>query len=117
VEQKAIRHALRFTSARTRRACVYPDRHFAGSSTDPPLPPMGMRVRLKAGFDVSGFPPSARAVLQALKSYGMILADNGGSWSVSGAPDSRWNDDELNTLKRLKGNDSEVVRMGPLTTR
>jgi len=116
-EQKVIRHALRFTSARTRRAYVYPARHFASSSTDPSLPPMGMRVRLKAGFDLSGFPSSARVVLQALKIYGMILADNGGNWFVSGAPDSRWNDDELNALKSLKGNDFEVVKMGPLTTR
>jgi len=116
VEQKVIRHALRFTASRTRRAYVHPARHFASASTDPSLPPMGMRVRLKEGFDVSGFPPSARVVLQALKTYGMFLADNGGNWFLSGAPDSRWNDDELNTLKRLKGDDFEVVRMGPLTT-
>jgi hypothetical protein len=75
-----------------------------------------MRVRLKAGFDISGFPPSARVILQALKTYGMILADNGGNWFLSGAPDSRWNDGELNTLKRLTGNDFEVVKMGPPTT-
>lgn len=113
MEGKVIRHALRFTAARTRRAYVYPARHFAGASTDPTLPPMGMRVRLKAGFDISGFPPGARVVLQALKTYGMILADNGGNWYLSGAPDSRWNDDELNTLKRLTGNEFEVVKMGP----
>lgn len=77
---------------------------------------MGMRVRLKAGIDISGFPPAARVVLQALKTYGMILADNGGNWFLSGAPDSRWNDDEMNTLKRLTGNEFEVVKMGPLTT-
>jgi len=77
---------------------------------------MGMRVRLKAGIDISGFPPGARVILQALKTYGMILADNGGNWFLSGAPDSRWNDDELNTLKRLTGNEFEVVKMGPLTT-
>jgi hypothetical protein len=116
VERKAIRHALRFTAARTRRAYVFPARHFASSDTDPALPPMGMRVRLKAGFDISGFPPSARVILEALKIYGMILADNGGSWYVSGAPDPRWNDQELNTLKTLTGNDFEVVRMGPLAT-
>jgi hypothetical protein len=75
-----------------------------------------MRVRLKAGVDISGFPPGARVILQALKTYGMILADNGGNWFLSGAPDSRWNDDELNTLKSLNGNDFEVVRMGPLIT-
>ena len=113
MEGRVIRHALRFTAARTRRAYVYPARHFAGASTDPSLPPMGMRVRLKAGVDISGFPPGARVILQALKTYGMILADNGGNWYLSGAPDSRWNDDEINTLKRLTGNDFEVVRMGP----
>ena len=72
---------------------------------------------MKAGFDISGFPPGARAVLQALETYGMILGDNGGSWFLSGAPDSRWDDDEMNTLKRLTGNEFEVVKMGPLTTR
>jgi hypothetical protein len=116
VERKVIRHALRFTAARTRRAYVSPARHFASESTDPSFPPMGMRVRLKSGFDVTGFPPSARVVLQALKTYGMFLADNGGNWYISGAPDSRWSDDELNTLKGLTGNDFEVVRMGPVTT-
>ena len=116
MEGKVIRHALRFTATRTRRAYVSPARHFASASTDPSLPPMGMRVRLKAGFDISGFPPGARVVLQALKTYGMILADNGGNWFLSGAPDSRWNDDEMNTLKLLTGNEFEVVKMGPLTT-
>jgi hypothetical protein len=116
MEGNAIRHALRFTAARTRRAYVYPARHYASVSTDPSLPPMGMRVRLKAGFDISGFPPGARVILQALKTYGMILADNGGNWFLSGAPDSRWNDGELNALKRLTGNDFEVVKMGTPTT-
>jgi hypothetical protein len=77
---------------------------------------MGMRVRLKAGFDVSGFPPSARVILEALKKYGMFLAQNGQDWFMNGAPDARWNDEELSTLKRVKGRDLEVVRMGPLTT-
>lgn len=115
-EQGIIRHALRFTASRTRRAYVHPARHFASSYTDADLPPMGMRVRLKAGFDLSGFPPSCRVILQALKTYGMILADNGGSWYVSGAPDPRWDDEELNALKTLTGNDFEVVRMGAVTT-
>jgi hypothetical protein len=77
---------------------------------------MGMRVRLRAGVDISGYPSSARVVLQALKTYGMILADNGGNWFISGAPDPRWDDAELNTLKRLRGRDFEVVTMGPVTT-
>ncbi|MEW6721176.1 MAG: hypothetical protein AB1346_12060 [Thermodesulfobacteriota bacterium] len=115
-EQGVIRHALRFTASRTRRAYVNPARHFASAYTDADLPPMGMRVRLKAGFDITGFPPSARVILQALKTYGMILADNGSSWYLSGAPDPRWNDGELNTLKTLTGTDFEVVRMGPITT-
>jgi hypothetical protein len=78
---------------------------------------MGMRVRLKASFDASAFPPPARAILDALKRYGMFLADNGGDWFLSGAPDRRWDDDELSTLKRVKGRDLEVVRMGRLVLR
>ncbi len=109
-----IRHALRFTVSRSRRAYVYPARHFASSSTDPNRPPMGMRVRLKAGFDLSGYPPSAQVILRALKQYGMMVADNGSDWFLSGAPDARWNDAELNTLKNVKGRDFEVVRMGEI---
>lgn len=117
VEQQAIRHAVRFTCERSRRAYVPPARHFASRLTDANLPPMGMRVRLKAAFDVSRFPPTAQVILVALKAYGMILADNGSDWFVSGVPDPRWKNDELDTLKRLKGRDFEVVKMGPMTTR
>ncbi len=117
VEQKAVPHAVRFTCRRSRRAYVPPARHFASRDADPNLPPMGMRVRLKAGFDLSDFPASARVILTALKKYGMILADNGSDWFVSGAPDERWRDDELNALKRVKGSDFEVVKMGEPTTR
>src|SRR5690348_10009898 len=85
-----IDHALRFTAPETRRAYVYPARHYASSSSDPSLPPMGLRVRLKASVNISGFPRQARIVLQALKTYGMILADNGSNWYISGAPDPRW---------------------------
>ena len=116
VERGAILHALRFTVARTRRAYIAPARHYASGSTDPTLPPMGMRVRLKANVDISGYPPSARVILTALKRYGMILADNGSNWYLSGAPDARWNDTDLDTLKQLTGDDFEVVRMGPLVT-
>jgi len=105
----AIDHALRFTAPRTRRAFIYPARHFASGSTDPALPPMGLRVRLKASVDIRDFPPQARVVLEALKRYGMILADNGAPWYVSGAPDPRWSNDELHTLARVTGADFEVV--------
>jgi hypothetical protein len=105
-----LNHALRFTAERTRRAFVYPARHYASDSTDPSLPPMGLRVRLRASFDTSGFPPQARAVLETLKRYGMILADNGSSWYITGAPNPRWSNDDLHTLGRVHGSDFEVVR-------
>ena len=106
-----IAHALRFTCPTTRRAYVPPARHWASSQTNPNLPPMGMRVRLKASVDISTFPADVQVILTALKKYGMILADNGGGFFVSGAPDSRWNDENIDTLKRIKGSDFEVVRM------
>jgi hypothetical protein len=109
VARGVIDHALRFTAQRTRRAYVYPARHYASSSDDPSLPPMGLRVRLKASVDISGFPKQARVVLQALKTYGMILADNGSNWYISGAPDPRWSNDALHTLDRITGSDFEVV--------
>jgi len=105
----AINHALRFTAPGTRRAYIYPARHYASSSTDPALPPMGLRVRLKASFDIDGFPPQARVILVALKRYGMILADNGSPWYISGAPDPRWSNDDLHSLSRLTGADFQVV--------
>jgi hypothetical protein len=104
-----IDHALRFTASRTRKAFIYPARHFASSLTDPDLPAMGQRLRLKAGFNVNGFPRQARAVLTALKRYGMILADNGSSWYITGAPNKGWSNDDLHTLGRVKGSDFEVV--------
>jgi hypothetical protein len=109
VARGVIDHALRFTAARTRRSYVYPARHFASSSDDPSLPPMGTRVRLKAGVDISGYPRQARIVLQALKTYGMILADNGSNWYISGAPDPHWSNDALHALGGIKGSDFEVV--------
>lgn len=113
-----IRHALRFTAARTRRAFVPPATHYASSSTDPNLPPMGMRVRLKAGYAVPAtFSPEAQAILAALKTYGMLLADNGSDWYLSGAPDERWNNDRLRAeLASVKGRDLEVVKMVGLVT-
>jgi hypothetical protein len=112
VEQKEIRHALRFTAKPTRRAYIYPARHYASKDTNETLPPMGLRVRLKASHDISGFPPSAQVILKALKKYGMMLADNGGKWFLSGAPDPRWNDKELDSLKGVTGKDFEVIRIG-----
>jgi hypothetical protein len=109
VRRGVIDHALRFTAPHTRRSYVYPARHDASDSDDPALPPMGLRVRLRASFDVSGFPPQARVVLTALKRYGMILADNGSPWFVTGAPSSGWDDDDLHTLGRVTGADFEVV--------
>jgi hypothetical protein len=104
-----IDHALRFTASRTRKAFVWPARHFASNLTDPALPPMGLRVRLKASFDVRPFPPQARVVLTALKRYGMIVADNGSDWYISGAPDPRWSNDQLHTLGSVMGANFEVV--------
>ena len=112
----AITHALRFTCPTTRRAYVPPARHYASSQTSPNLPPMGMRVRLKAGVDISTFPADVQVILRALKRHGMILADNGGGFFVSGAPDPRWNDANIDTMKRLKGSDFEVVMMTGLVT-
>jgi hypothetical protein len=110
VKRGVIDHALRFTVQRTRRAYVFPARHYASDSNDASLPPMGLRLRLKASFDVSGYPRQARIVLVALKRYGMIVADNGSSWYITGAPDSRWSNDQLHTLGQVKGSDFEVVQ-------
>jgi hypothetical protein len=116
VEQKAIRHALRFTCPATRRGYVSPARHFASSRTSTAYPPMGMRVRLRAGFEVGGYPANLQVILNAMKTYGMLLADNGSAWYVSGAPDPRWNDEELAGLRAVRASDFEVVLMGPVTT-
>jgi hypothetical protein len=104
-----IDHALRFTAPRTRRAYVYPARHAASDSSDPGLPPMGLRVRLRRSVPLAGFGPQSRAVLVALKRYGMILADNGSPWYVTGAPNAGWDDDDLHGLGRIRGSDFEVV--------
>jgi hypothetical protein len=109
VRRGGIDHALRFTVRRTRRAYVYPARHYASDLTDPSLPPMGLRVRLKASFDVRPFPRQARIVLVALKRYGMMVADNGADWYITGAPNRRWSNDQLHTLGRVKGSSLEVV--------
>ncbi len=105
-----ILRALRFTVPTTRKAHIYPARHDAGSGTSVALPPMGLRLRLKAGVDITtGFGPQARVILLALKRYGMILADNGSAYDISGAPDPLWNDDDLHALNRINGSMFEVV--------
>ncbi len=114
VEAGAIRHAVRFTVSRTRRAYVWPARHFASSSTDLNRPPMGQRFRLKAGFDVTPFPPRLRVILEAFKTYGLILADNGSDWFISGVPDERWDNDELALLSRVRGSSFEAVDVSSL---
>lgn len=116
VTRGEINHALRFTAQRTRRGYVSPARHFASSDTSSNLPPMGMRVRLKSSFDITNFPEPVQVILRALKKYGMFLADNGSNWFISGAPDSRWNDELLSTISYVKGSDFEVIEMGEIVT-
>jgi len=111
-----IDHALRFTVNATQRGYVLPATHDASSSTDPNRPPMGLRLRLRADFDVSGYTGQARVVLDALKRYGMIVADNGSNWFITGAADTRWNDTDLDQLKRVPGSAFEVVDTGPVHT-
>lgn len=111
-EKGEIDHALRFTVQNTRNAFVHPATHGASSSYSAGRPPMGMRVRLKAGFDISSFSNHVQVILKALKKYGMFVADNGSNWYISGAPDSRWDDDELGELKTIAGSNFEVVKMG-----
>jgi len=105
----AIRHAIRFTAQLTRRAYVWPARHYASTSTDPARPPMGQRFRLKASFDTSGFATPVRVMLDAFKTYGLILADNGSNWYLSGVPDERWDNDVLRALAEVHGSDFEAV--------
>jgi hypothetical protein len=109
VARGRIDHALRVTVSRTRRAFVWPARHFASSLSDPTLPPMGLRLRLRADFPIAGFPPQARVVLRALQEYGLLVADNGSDWYVSGAPHPKWSNDQLHTLHRVPGSAFEVV--------
>ncbi|MCW2983667.1 MAG: hypothetical protein JWR63_1237, partial [Conexibacter sp.] len=113
--RRAITHALRVTVPRTQKAYVAPARHYASSDADPDLPPMGLRLRLKASFDLRPFHGQALVILKALKRYGMIVADNGSPWFITGAPDRRWNDDNLHTLGQVPGSAFEAVQSGPLT--
>ncbi len=114
---KKLTHALRFTVKKSRKAYVSPATHFASPHKDENLPPMGMRVRLKASFDTSKFTGAAKVILEGLKTHGMILAGNGGDWFISGAPDDRWVHEDILPIRKVKGKDLEVVKMGPMTTR
>ncbi|GIK57327.1 MAG: hypothetical protein HND44_07085 [Chloroflexi bacterium] len=109
-----IRHAIRFTAPETRSAHWWPARHDASDLTGAQYPPMGLRVRLRADFDISGYSPHARVILQAMKTYGMILADNGSAWYVSGVPDERWDNDVLHELDDVTGANFEVVDVSSL---
>jgi hypothetical protein len=112
-----IDHALRVTVARTQRGYIHPATHFASSSSDPTLPPMGLRLRLRASYSLAGFHGESLIVLRALKRYGLIVADNGSSWYTTGAPDPRWNDADLEQIKRVPGSAFEAVQTGPIRHR
>ena len=114
VQAGAINHALRFTAPETRQAYVWPARHYASDLTDENYPPLGQRFRLKADFDISGFSPDVQVILTALKTYGMMLADNGSSWFISGSSDERWDNDILGELKQLIGDNFEAVDVSSL---
>jgi hypothetical protein len=116
MEAGEIRHALRFTCRKTQRGYIAPATHWASRSKESHLPPMGLRMRLRADFPEAKFPKEALVVIRALKTYGMLLADNGGDWFVSGAPNPKWDDEAIGTLKRIKGKDFEAVETGPIVT-
>lgn len=110
----AIKHALRVTVPRTQDGYVHPATHFSSSDSDPSLPPMGERLRLKAGFDLSGYHGEALIVLQALKRYGLIIADEGGAWNIGGTHDAGWSDRDLKQIESVPGSAFEAVSTGPI---
>lgn len=114
VKSGAINHALRFTAPQTQHAYIWPARHFASDLTGKQYPPMGIRFRLKASFDISNFSPETQVILQALKTYGMILSDNGSPWFISGAPNDGWDNNQLQELKQVKGSNFEAVDVSSL---
>jgi len=114
IQRGFINHAIRFTAPSTQAGFIHPATHFASSSTNPDLPPMGLRLRLKASFDIAHFPRVARIILRAMKTYGLILADNGSPWYFQGATDPRWNDNALDSLKTVPGSAFQVVQTGPI---
>jgi hypothetical protein len=111
----SINHAIRFTAQTTRNSFIWPARHYASDNSSLSVPPMGQRFRLKSSFDITPFPPEIQVILVAFKKYGLILADNGSNWYISGSPDERWNNDDLVTyLKKVKGSDFEAVDVSSL---
>ncbi|MGH2832523.1 MAG: hypothetical protein ACRDK2_07075, partial [Solirubrobacteraceae bacterium] len=114
VHRGVIDHALRVTVPRTQRGFIHPATHFASSSSDPSLPPMGLRLRLKASYGLAGFHGQALIILRALKRYGLIVADNGSPWYITGAPDAHWNDQDLEEIKRVPGSAFEAVQSEPI---
>lgn len=114
VESGEIRHALRFTVDISRTSWVWPARHESGSSSNVNAPPMGLRLRMKAGYDLPGATPRVRTILAALKKYGMMVADNGTDWYLNGVPDPRWDDDELSIINDIPGSAFEVVEVASL---
>jgi len=115
IQAGVITHAIRFTVVHSRKGYISPARHYASSLTGTQYPPMGMRVRLKSSFPISGFGPQATIILRAMKKYGMIVADNGSNWYFQGSP-GNWDDNDLNGLKNITGDSFEVVQMGTVTT-
>jgi hypothetical protein len=109
-----IDHALRVTVPETQDGYVHPATHYASSSSDPNLPPMGLRLRLKAGYSLAGFTGESLVILEALKRYGLIVADNGSPWFITGAPNPHWNDENLEQIKRVPGSEFEAVETGPI---
>lgn len=114
VERGVIDHALRFTVSRTQRGYIHPATHFASSVTDPNVPPMGLRLRMRAAYSCAGFSREVQVICAALKRYGMFVADNGSDWYLTGAHDPRWNDDALGDLKQIPGDAFEAVDTGPV---
>jgi hypothetical protein len=110
----AINHAIRLTVPQTQQAYVWPARHYASSLTDPKYPPMGVRFRLRADYDIFSFSTANQVILTAMKKYGLMIADNGSAWYISGAPDSRWSDDDLHNLGKITGADFEAVDVSPM---
>jgi hypothetical protein len=114
VGQGAVNHAIRFTIEDSQRGYIPPATHFASSSNDPSLPPMGLRLRMKAEWDCSALSTEVQVLCTTFKTYGLFVADNGGDWYVSGAPDPRWDEDAIHDLDEIPGDAFEVVYTGEI---